>query len=62
MDDRIRRYYETKNKCPRCNGRNFVNTEVSILEDIPPEHYIDRRNVTICKDCEWRGLIDDLRP
>lgn len=55
----IRDYYERKNRCPRCGGRDFVNTEINIL-DLPPESYRDTKNITICKGCEWRGCIDDL--
>jgi uncharacterized protein with PIN domain len=61
MNDDIRRYYALKNRCPVCNERNFVNTEIHIL-DIPPEKYIDKKNITICKTCGWRGYINELRP
>lgn len=60
MNDNIRRYYASKNRCPVCNGRNFVHTDINIL-DIPSDRYIDRKNITQCKDCNWRGFIDELR-
>jgi uncharacterized protein with PIN domain len=60
MHDNIRRYYETHSRCPKCNERNFVATEINIL-DIPPENYIDRMNMTVCLTCGWRGYIDELK-
>lgn len=57
--DDIRRYFDRKKRCPRCGGESFVDTEINIL-DIPTENYVDRKNITICKTCLWRGFIDEL--
>ena len=60
MRDEIRRYYDRKTKCPTCNSDDLVETEINIL-DLPEGKYIDRKNVTICKNCNWRGFIDELK-
>ena len=60
-DDRVRFYYDNKNRCPKCNSRNLVETEINILDIPEGKEYIDRKNITICRECMWRGVIDDLR-
>lgn len=60
MRDDIKRYYESKTRCPRCGSKNIVETEVHVL-DLPEGQYRDRRNQTMCRECQWRGVIDDLR-
>jgi len=60
IDKKIRDYYESKNRCPVCNSRNLADTEIHIL-DMDPKNYRDRKNITICKECGWRGYIDDLK-
>lgn len=60
IDDRIKRYYQDHSRCPKCNEKKLIDTEIIIL-NIPPENYIDRRNITQCKECGWRGYIDELK-
>lgn len=65
MDDIQLLYYSKKNRCPRCNSKNLVDTDITKLntEIILKQYkeFRDRKNKTACKDCNWIGLIDDLK-
>lgn len=58
--DDIRYYYERKVRCPKCGSKNLAETSITIL-DLPEGKYVDKKNTTICNDCQWRGFVDDLR-
>jgi len=60
ITDEIRRYYEHKTRCPRCNSKNLVDTNITIL-DLPKGQYKDKKNITMCNECQWRGVVDDLK-
>lgn len=61
--DIVMRYYDSKNKCPKCGGK-IVETNIAPPQYVPGKEYRDRTNKTQCQDpeCGWRGLIDECRP
>jgi len=58
--DDIRRYYESKIRCPECGSKDIAETQINIL-DLPEGQYRDTRNQTSCNDCGWRGVVDKLK-
>ncbi len=60
MEDAVKRYYDTKVKCPICN-RKVVETFLSPPQYVPGREYSDRVNVVLCNECGWRGKVDELR-
>lgn len=60
MTDEIRRYYDSKKRCPNCQSKDIAETQINIL-DLPEGQYKDNKNYTSCNDCGWRGVVDELK-
>ena len=60
MEDEVRRYYDKKIRCPRCN-RKIIETFLTPPKYIPNKEYRDRVNIVMCSECGWRGFVDELK-
>jgi len=61
ITDEIKRYYSRKTTCPRCKSKDILETGITLLEGFPAGKYKDIKNITQCKQCDWRGVVDDLK-
>lgn len=61
FNDEIRRYYDSKKRCPRCHKKIESLVEIKI-EKKYRSPYKDKINKVICSHCNWKGVIDELLP
>lgn len=58
---RQRKYYESKNRCPKCGEKNFAEAYLGYIQDDQKlDKFIDNKNKVFCRTCGWNGKIDQL--
>ena len=53
------RYYEARKCCPKCHGRNMMQTLMGFLPNANNLEAFKDRNDVRC-DCGWVGIVHDL--